>query len=845
MFQIVCFLYLLRYTEFSQFILNNGQVTLAFRRIADLLSMTVTRITFNKYTATCRCGKEMRVRSKHFGRMCRCTKCGYPIYVTYDSVSPPVHPRDQASLRYFTEDDAPLEWQRGDLISELYEVRELIGSGGMGVVYRVFHRGWTKTIAVKSPKPKSTPGRGWIRMFELECETWMNLPSHLNTVECYYFRRFGDIPRVFVEFVPGSDLHQFIYSKDLYEGDRGEILHRMLDIAIQTAWGLQHAHQHGVIHRDVKPSNLLIRKDSTVKVTDFGLAHVFDSGVRTRNNNTPRKVTGTPVYRSPDHMSNREITYRSDIWCWAVTVLQMFAGEVFWNDGCEAGEALDSLLDHGSRFELIPIMPGGLQTLLRQCLQLDPDDRPGTMLDIANSVQEIYSAARGKPYDRPAPQPEGDTDNVLNNRAVSLLDIDKPKQSEVLWRRITNSNSHHLPTLFNVRLHLWRNGRLTDAEILEALFAAERDHPGDWQPQYLAARILIERGDCAAAIELLEDLFCVHKDVRDIAFTLAMAQNLVTQDKRLVWNHQTGSPICTAVCLSKDGWRGLTGGIDGRLRRWEISTSHNDFDIAAHEGRIFSIALSHNERFIMTGGADGLAKLWDASTGHWLHTLSGHTDVVRSVALSTDGSLALSAGRDGTLRLWATETGECIGVIRAHPTSISAVSLSGDGAFALSASRDKTLKYWDLRTGICLRTLEGNNAPVTDACLSADRKLAYSISGRKFKVWDLETGVVLKNIRAHEHQAHSLSVNEDGGYAVTATMRGTMKIWDIATGQCLRSLQSFAPTALSHDGRYAMSGSPTGDFQVWSVHCGVKPFQAPYLIAREEGPQHSSTEDSF
>lgn len=804
------------------------------RRTKNSDFMTVTRESFQKYSAACKCGNEMRVKLKHFGRMCRCTRCGYPIYVTYDSVTPPVHPKDQAALRYYNEHDAPLEWQRGDIITELYEVREQVGRGGMGIVYRVFHRGWTQTVAVKSLKPVNKPSRGWMELFELECETWMNLPAHPNAVECFYFRRIGGVPRVFIEFVPGNNLQYIVGTKSLYAEGRHESLHRIFDISIQTCWGLHHAHENGVIHKDVKPSNLLVLDDDQVKITDFGIARVFDVGSGTKTDSRARNLTGTPVYRSPDHISEREITYRADIWSWAVTVLEMFAGEVFWNDGCEADEALDSLIEFGSRFDTIPKMPAALATLLKQCLQIEPNARPSTMLDIAESMQAIYVTVFSREYERPTPQPQGDTHNVLNNRAVSLLDVAKSKQSEVLWRRVTNKDPQHLPTLYNVRLYLWRKGRMTDAEILQALLNAEKDLPGDWRPRYLAARVLIERGDCAAAIELLEELFEEHKEERDIAFTLAMAQNKVSHDKRLLWTHATESPVCTAVCLSNDGWRGLTGGVDGRIRLWEISTGHCDLDIVAHEGRIFSIALSHDERLIISGGGDHLVKLWDTNTGESLHVLEGHTDVVRSVAFSIDGSLALSSSRDGTLRLWATSTGECLRVIEAHTASVSAAAFSREGAFALSASRDKTLKYWDLKTGHCLRTLSGNNAAVSGVHMSTDRRRAYSISGRKMKIWDLETGDILNSFRAHEHQVHSLSVNEEGGYALTATLRGTMKVWDIATGQCLRSLRGYAPASLSRDGRYAISGTPKGDLQVWSVHCGETPFQAPYLIARDD-----------
>src|SRR5206468_3896772 len=97
-------------------------------------------------------------------------------------------------------------------------------------------------------------------------ETWVGLGLHPHVVDCYYVRRIEGAPRLFVEYVDGGSLHDWIRQKRL------RTLDRVLDVAIQFAWGLHYAHEQGLVHLDVKPANVMITSDGLAKVTDFGLA---------------------------------------------------------------------------------------------------------------------------------------------------------------------------------------------------------------------------------------------------------------------------------------------------------------------------------------------------------------------------------------------------------------------------------------------------------------------------------------------------------------------------------------------------------------------------------------------
>ena len=167
---------------------------------------------------------------------------------------------------------APKAWKVGNVILNQYEVIGILGQGGMGTVYKVHHRSWNVDLAMKSPKPEVFVKERGKENFIREAETWVNLSLHPNIVTCFYVRTLGDIPCIFAEYVTGGSLSDWIRERRLYEGGHEQALERMLDVAIQFAWGLHASHEQGLVHQDVKPHNVMMTVDGTAKVTDFGLA---------------------------------------------------------------------------------------------------------------------------------------------------------------------------------------------------------------------------------------------------------------------------------------------------------------------------------------------------------------------------------------------------------------------------------------------------------------------------------------------------------------------------------------------------------------------------------------------
>ena len=163
-----------------------------------------------------------------------------------------------------------VDWEIGDVIDGKYEVLAEVGRGGMGAVYKVRHREWDVHLAVKMPLAHLMANPDSKARFIREAQTWVDLGLHPNIVQCWYVRELGGVPRVFADYMSGGSLRDWIRNGKVKPGEWEKIL----DLVIQACEGLEYAHGKGVVHRDVKPSNLLMDEDGRLCVTDFGLVKV-------------------------------------------------------------------------------------------------------------------------------------------------------------------------------------------------------------------------------------------------------------------------------------------------------------------------------------------------------------------------------------------------------------------------------------------------------------------------------------------------------------------------------------------------------------------------------------------
>ncbi len=292
---------------------------------------------------------------------------------------------------------------------EGYTVIRELGKGGAGIVYLLERRLTGRTIRFAAKKlliPQSGKPHDTDTLLR-EIRMWIDLPEHPNLTACRFVRMVDGAPIVFAEYVDGgtlADWNRSPHPKDLLT---------MLDIAIQFARGLHAAHRYGLIHQDVKPSNVLMTTAGVAKLTDFGLSRL--QGVRgtlpdDRIPDSARVSSGgmTPAYCSPEQAGGERVSRHTDIWSYGLSVLEMFWPDQHWPVGFLAPSLLDAYLgSHRSRRmrrgERVPGMPDALAEVLDRCFREAPRDRWESMAEVSRQITAVYESIAGHAFPRPTP----------------------------------------------------------------------------------------------------------------------------------------------------------------------------------------------------------------------------------------------------------------------------------------------------------------------------------------------------------------------------------------------------------------------------------------------------------
>lgn len=730
-------------------------------------------------------------------------------------------------------------WRVGDVIEGRYEVLKVHQQGGMGLVHRVRHLGWGIDLAVKSPRPELLRDDRARARFVAEAEHWVSLGLHPHVCGCHYVRTVDGSPRVFAEYITGGSLSDWIHDGRLYEGGERRSLARMLDFAIQVAWGLEHAHARGLVHQDVKPANVLLdpadggsgARDAVAKVTDFGLARARQvqsaaPGFVTAAGQLSVLVTGggmTPAYASPEQAMGGRLGRRTDVFSFAVSVLEMFNGGVTWMAGVAAGAALRAHRREQPSRDGRPPMPRQVADLLERCLDDEPAVRPASMAEVADLLAGIHRETTGLDYRRRAPVMADLRADELNNRALSMLDLGRKEAAEQLFAEALAFDARHPQAVYNAGLLRWRDGSLTDEGLLAEIEAVRQDLPDPREADQLAALVHLERGDLAAAGGILRAATSAgdEPETRQALTALSSGQAV---DARCVGRWQVPwrsgfpswiTPSCT-IDLTTDLRLALTSGDDrapsgGRsVRLWDVRTGRQLTALTGHTDRVDSAALSADGRYAATAARDRTVRLWDLADGR----------TVRSVQVTPWDQGRGPAQREQQRREDAAKEAAGIPtpiVHRPHPdssvhhTASSPVRVNSDGSVTVWAEPDGRIQVWNMIAGRHLATLDA--PPHTRlVALSADGRLVLSATtaqeGSVVQLWRAGTGERLWSVD-DPVQVSEVWFGPSGDTA--AVLGGGIRILDLRDGRCLQAVTPASDVhvtcaALSGDGRSLLVG---------------------------------------
>ena len=267
----------------------------------------------------------------------------------------------------------------GKKLDRRYEIHELIGVGGMATVYRAYDTIDDRTVAIKILKDEFLNNEEFKRRFRNEFKAVAVL-SHENIVKVYDVS-FGDmIQYIVMEYIDGITLKEYIETRKEISFDKA------IKITIQILDALEHAHENGVFHRDIKPQNIMILEDGTIKVADFGIARFANTETRT----TTDKAIGSVHYISPEQAKGEQIDGKTDIYATGVMLYEMITGKLPFEADTVVSVALMQLQSKPVMPRQVnPAIPVGLEEIVIQAMQKEPKTRYQTARDMLNDILDF------------------------------------------------------------------------------------------------------------------------------------------------------------------------------------------------------------------------------------------------------------------------------------------------------------------------------------------------------------------------------------------------------------------------------------------------------------------------
>ncbi len=668
----------------------------------------------------------------------------------------------------------PEVWRPGEiLLNGMCQVlpltsTQLYAEGGAGVVQRVRRKDWNVDLIVKSPKPCVVMTESGKESFERECQTWIELGLHANIVSCYFVRRIDGIPRLFAEFAPDGTLRDWIADKRIYEGSPKESLARLLDISIQFAWGLEHAHSQGLLHLDIKPGNVMTA-GNTIKVTDFGLSK-FATESGESGGSVGNLCEGmTPSYCSPEQYeafqiykklreegrghqalkTNIPMTKQSDIWSWGISILSMFHGRSPCKRGGQtAAEVFEVFLKSqtpGPR----PLIPASMVDLLRSCFRKDPAARPESMQYLADQLVNIYEEEIGVPYPRHQPQNAALTAESFSNKAISLIDLGRTDEALGLLKEAVDLEPGHPLILFNKELALWRCGKIKDSHIVKKLEENVQNRPLDPQSAFVVGLAQIERGNIKSAISSFERVLELNPQRNDIRKSLQNLKEFKAFDAACLTQYvlnKSDEHSIPFLYLSKsedtllvelaEGKYALLNADDGKpLLKFTPSKPTNtkeSFGAAISEDFKWTLTFRSNQTAIIQPAS--LKQSSTQASKQYFHQIDWKSRRNRRITRSLQNLRASNASLIDTL-FYQNETAVFLTQKDVDPIqvtnsihSLTMFVVSQDGNWLVTGNDSSEIELWNIPQKRCVRTFFTVGSTVEALYLDSQNRYILSLS---------------------------------------------------------------------------------------------------------------------
>jgi WD40 repeat protein len=549
-----------------------------------------------------------------------------------------------------------------------------------------------------------------------------------------------------MEFVDGMDLARLL--KQGATLDVSQVCNYMR----QAALGLQHAFDRGLVHRDIKPGNLIVSpppqalrasadsdlpfRGAVLKILDMGLARLdelVDFSSSPVSKPVKEMVMGTPDYMAPEQWLNpHQVDIRADLYSLGCTFYHLLAGKPPFAASDWKIKRQRHLSAEAVPIErLRPEVPTEVGGVIRRLLAKDADDRYQTPTELAEELEpwcgsDDWSQIRAQ-----------------SNKPPSSVEIRIDSFIEPIKRR----SAEKLKTVAGAMLRRF-------------------DGHQDW----------------VWAIAVSPDGRRALSGSKDATVRL--------------WDLETGGQLASlegheaevaSVAFSADGRRALSGSIDKTVRLWDLDSLSEVRNFRGHTDNVVSVGFSEAGTQTLSASRDGTIRICDLESGGEVRRIISQMAIV-GLAFSSDGHTALGTcirsptrllpAPKNTVRLWALESGRELRRFEGHADLIWSVALSPDGRRALSGSEDNSIRLWEVDSGRELFRLQGHTGWAWSVAFSPDGRRALSGGDDKtLRLWNLEKGRQICSLEGHADWVSCVAFTPDGRTALSGSNDHTLRLW--------------------------------------------------------------------
>jgi WD40 repeat protein len=694
-----------------------------------------------------------------------------------------------------------------------YVLLREVGRGGMGIVHEAEQVSPGRRVALKVLSFASALDPRLLQRFRNEARAAAGL-RHAHIVPVYAVGCEDGVHFYAMQFVEGTTLATppagVPADPRLAAG-----------LGVQAAEALEHAHRAGVVHRDVKPANLLLDRDGHLWVTDFGLALLRDGERLTQTGD----VVGTLHYMAPEQTAagRAPVDHRADVYGLGATLYELLTGQPVF-DALSRAALLRQIQEDEPRplRRLNPAVAADLETVVLRCLAKRAEERYATAGDLAEDLRRFLA---GEPI---RARPVGTGEQVVRwcrRRPVvagllaALVLVFLTGLAGVLWQRQqavkaageeqTERRNKELAledadtNLYFHRVALadreWMDNNPDYAEQLLAECPPERRH---WEWHYL-------QGLCRSALSTQRD---ASEYVRLLWASGDTCVGLTYQAERVrLWDAATGKDLGAANGVghwqgvlpiqrgrsrparpSDEGTREIPAVLTLRALRptiWEAATGTPLTSLPALPEDELPVTFSHDGRFMLTAVRPSWdLQVRDTSSGDlasrlrqcrgWFEGRGWSLDWGGRADFSPDG-LHVAVGVGESVRVWQVATGAVVHTLP-HPGSerINCVRYRPDGKQLAAAGYDMLITLWDVPREKAEHVLRGHSASVSHLDYSPDgRSLASASLDRSVRTWDTDSGLALLTLRGHAGAVSQVRFSPNGERLASVDREGTVKLW--------------------------------------------------------------------